>query len=129
MAPQKRAKDPNGRGHLRLMLEGATHHITTGRIGSERMSDDVLEVISWNPDGGVLELFADPTRIGQSTDHTGREVLISCGAVLDHFRVAMAAAGWEAYTDRFPNPTTVITWQQLVSAEWSSSPTRIGPER
>jgi hypothetical protein len=58
----------------------------------------------WVADGGVLELFADPTRIGRSTDHTGREVLISCGAVLDHFRVAMAAAGWEAQVDRFPNP-------------------------
>jgi hypothetical protein len=58
----------------------------------------------WVADGDVLELFADPTRIGRSTDSTGREVLISCGAVLDHFRVAMAAAGWEARTDRFPNP-------------------------
>lgn len=58
----------------------------------------------WVADGGVLELFADPTRIGRSTDSTGREVLISCGAVLDHFRVAMAAAGWEATVERFPNP-------------------------
>jgi hypothetical protein len=58
----------------------------------------------WVAGGGVLELFADPTRIGRSTDSTGREVLISCGAVLDHLRVAMAAAGWEALIDRFPNP-------------------------
>jgi hypothetical protein len=58
----------------------------------------------WVAKGGALELFADPTRVGRSTDHTGREVLISCGAVLDHFRVAMAAAGWEALIDRFPNP-------------------------
>jgi len=58
-------------------------------------------------DGGVLELFADRTRIGQSTDSTGREVLISCGAVLDHLCVAMAAAGWEANIDRFPNPNNL----------------------
>lgn len=58
----------------------------------------------WVADGGVLELWADPTRIGRGTDSTGREVLISCGAVLDHLRVAMAAAGWEAIIDRFPNP-------------------------
>jgi hypothetical protein len=58
----------------------------------------------WVADGGVLELFADPTRIGRSTDSTGREVLISFGAVLDHLRVAMAAAGWEANIERFPNP-------------------------
>jgi hypothetical protein len=58
----------------------------------------------WVAAGGVLELFADPTRIGRSTDSTGREVLISCGAVLDHLRVAMAAAGWEGLIDRFPTP-------------------------
>ena len=58
----------------------------------------------WVADGGVFELFADPVRIGRSTDSTGREVLISCGAVLDHFCVALAAAGWEALIERFPNP-------------------------
>ena len=58
----------------------------------------------WVAVGGVLELFADATRIGRATDSTGREVLISCGAVLDHLRVAMAAASWEATIDRFPNP-------------------------
>ena len=34
----------------------------------------------------------------------GAEALISCGAVLDHLRVAMAAAGWTANIERFPNP-------------------------
>lgn len=29
---------------------------------------------------------------------------MGCGAVLDHFRVAMAAAGFVANVDRFPNP-------------------------
>jgi hypothetical protein len=61
----------------------------------------------WVADNGVLDLFADPSRIGRSTDSTGREVLISCGAVLDHLRVAMAAAGWEAIIDRFPNPNNL----------------------
>ena len=58
----------------------------------------------WVADGAVLQLFADTTRIGRSTDSTGREVIISCGAVLDHLRVAMTAAGWHANVDRFPNP-------------------------
>jgi hypothetical protein len=61
----------------------------------------------WVADGGVLELWADPTRIGHATDSTGREVLISCGAVLDHLRAAMAAAGWQAIIDRFPNPNNL----------------------
>ena len=81
----------------------------------------------WVADGGVLELFADPTRIGRSTDSTGREVLISCGAVLDHFCVAMAAAGWEALIDRFPNPNNHDHLATSISAGWSSSLTPIGP--
>jgi hypothetical protein len=37
------------------------------------------------------------------TDQSAREALIGCGAALDHLRVAMAAAGWRAHVDRFPN--------------------------
>ncbi|MGB8389237.1 Acg family FMN-binding oxidoreductase [Mycobacterium sp.] len=51
-----------------------------------------------------VDLFADPHRIVTSTDNSGREAIISCGAVLDHFRVAMAAVGWETDVDQFPNP-------------------------
>ncbi len=58
----------------------------------------------WVAEDGVLHLFSDPTRIGRHTDSTGREVIVSCGAVLDHLRAAMAAAGWQANIDRFPNP-------------------------
>src|ERR1700736_5445080 len=58
----------------------------------------------WVIRSGTLNLFADPSRIGHHTDSTGREVIISCGAVLDHLRVAAAAEGWSAAIDRFPNP-------------------------
>ncbi len=51
-----------------------------------------------------VDLFADPERIVTSIDGSGRQAVISCGAALDHFRVAMAAAGWETEVDRFPNP-------------------------
>jgi nitroreductase len=61
----------------------------------------------WVVEGDVFHLHSDPTRIGQHTDSTGREVIISCGAVLDHLRVAMAAAGWQANVDRFPNPNNL----------------------
>ncbi len=53
---------------------------------------------------GVLRLFSEPHRVPHSTDHSGREALISCGALLDHLRVASAAAGWHAEAERFPNP-------------------------
>jgi hypothetical protein len=58
----------------------------------------------WVADATGLQLYADPDRLIRATDHTGREQLLSCGAVLDHLRVAMAAAGWDSGTERFPDP-------------------------
>ena len=52
---------------------------------------------------GVLHLYLDRDRLVE-TDSSGRQALVSCGAVLDHLRVAMAAAGWEANVDYYPNP-------------------------
>ena len=57
----------------------------------------------WILDSSGLHLFADRMRVVLSTDSTGREVLLSCGAVLDHLRVAMAAAGWDTMVERFPD--------------------------
>jgi DNA-binding NarL/FixJ family response regulator len=51
-----------------------------------------------------VQLFADPGRIVRAADTSGREALLSCGVLLDHFRVAMAAAGFRANVDRFPDP-------------------------
>ena len=59
----------------------------------------------WVLEGTALQLFVDADRVMHATDSSGREAFISCGAVLDHFRVAMAAAGWTANVDRFPNPS------------------------
>ncbi|WP_046301770.1 NAD(P)H nitroreductase [Mycobacterium sp. UM_Kg27] len=56
----------------------------------------------WVADGSRLHLYLDPTR-GVHGDQSAREALISCGAVLDHLRVAMAAAGWTAEIERFPD--------------------------
>jgi len=58
----------------------------------------------WVSEGGGLHLYVDRSRWVPNTDRSGREALISCGAVLDHLRVAMAAAGWQAHIKRFPNP-------------------------
>ena len=58
----------------------------------------------WGAEGAGLHLYVDRSRILPSTDKSGREAYISCGAVLDHLRVAMAAAGWIANVDRFPDP-------------------------
>ena len=52
---------------------------------------------------GGLQLFLDRDRLVDA-DSSGRQALLSCGAVLDHFRVALAAAGWVANVDYYPNP-------------------------
>src|SRR4051812_22357907 len=53
---------------------------------------------------GTLSLFADHSRVGTHTDSTGREVVLSCGAALDHLQVAAAAAGWQLTVARYPDP-------------------------
>jgi hypothetical protein len=58
----------------------------------------------WVAEGGVLRLFVDRRRTVPGTDYSGREVIISCGAVLNHLCVAMTAAGWDPKIERFPNP-------------------------
>lgn len=58
----------------------------------------------WVFEDATLHLWADPRQSMPATDRTGRELILSCGAVLDHLRVAMAAAGWAAGTERLPEP-------------------------
>ncbi|MCV7227303.1 Acg family FMN-binding oxidoreductase [Mycolicibacterium komossense] len=58
----------------------------------------------WVTDGVELQLYLARGRIVRHTDAAGREALISCGAMLDHVRVAMAAAGRRTTVERFPNP-------------------------
>jgi hypothetical protein len=70
----------------------------------------------WVADGARLHLYLDHNRILYSTDKSGREALISCGAILDHLRVAMAAAGWTANINRFPNPNNL---DHLASLDFS----------
>jgi nitroreductase len=70
----------------------------------------------WVLEGNILALFVDPDRVVHRTDRSGREALISCGAVLDHFCAAIAAAGWQANVDRFPNPNNL---RHLASVDFS----------
>lgn len=57
----------------------------------------------WTISGEGVQLFVDSDRL-VATDTSGRQAVISCGAVLDHFRVAAAAAGLDAHVQRYPNP-------------------------
>ena len=70
----------------------------------------------WVVEDAGLHLYLDRSRILPSTDKSGREAHIGCGAVLDHLCVAMAAAGWTANVDRFPDPNNV---DHLASLDFS----------
>ncbi|MBF6276832.1 MULTISPECIES: hypothetical protein [Nocardia] len=58
----------------------------------------------WTFDGAQLRLFSVHERMLPTTDSTGRQLVISCGIVLDHLRAAMAAQGWRTIVATFPNP-------------------------
>lgn len=70
----------------------------------------------WVVQGAGVDLFVDRERIVTSTDGSGREAVLSCGAALDHLRVAMAAVGWETHVDAFPNPNNL---DHLASADFT----------
>ena len=71
----------------------------------------------WVAGSTSVDLFVDPHRTVTSTDRSGREAIISCGAALDHFRVAMAAVGWDTNVDQFPNPNNL---DHLASIDFAS---------
>ncbi|MCV7444410.1 nitroreductase family protein [Mycobacterium paraense] len=70
----------------------------------------------WVVGNTSVDLFVDPDRAVTATDRSGREAIISCGAALDHFRVAMAASGWDTNIDQFPNPNNL---DHLASADFA----------
>lgn len=58
----------------------------------------------WLLGGDTLHLMADRTRHLPATDPQGRDLLISCGAMLHHTQVALASLGWVCDVHRIPNP-------------------------
>jgi len=57
----------------------------------------------WVAESSTLHLYADLTRVMITADPEGRQLYLSCGAALDHFVVAMTAAGWHTSVKRFPD--------------------------
>lgn len=50
-----------------------------------------------------IHLMADQTRRVPITDVEGRDLLLSCGAALNHLRIALAALGWRTRVHYVPN--------------------------
>jgi nitroreductase len=58
----------------------------------------------WRIGDRSVHLYADLRRWLPATDAEGRDLVVSCGAVLHHARVALAAAGLRTTLRRQPNP-------------------------
>lgn len=61
----------------------------------------------WQVDRGGIRLLADWTRSLGDSDDDRRDVILSCGAVLHHCAVALAAAGWSSRIQRTPDDTVL----------------------
>jgi nitroreductase len=57
----------------------------------------------WRVGGESLHLYANPALRLVHTDPDGRDMMVSCGATLNHCVVALAALGWQSKVHRFPN--------------------------
>lgn len=51
-----------------------------------------------------LHLYSDLDRQLPNTDPDGRDLILSCGAALNHCVIALAAVGWQTKVTRLPNP-------------------------
>ncbi|BBX97777.1 Acg family FMN-binding oxidoreductase [Mycobacterium lacus] len=58
----------------------------------------------WRVRTASLDLYSEPDMQLHGTDPDARELIISCGAALNHCVVALAAMGWKAKVNRLPDP-------------------------
>lgn len=68
----------------------------------------------WRVGPHSLHLYADFERHLPNTDPDRRDLMLSCGAALNHCVIALAALGWHSKIHRFPNPSDP---QHLASIE------------
>jgi hypothetical protein len=65
----------------------------------------------------TLEIHATWTRKLRVLDPTGRQLIISCGCALFNARVALAAAGYDARVERYPDPAKPDLLARLTLSE------------
>jgi nitroreductase len=58
----------------------------------------------WRVGDHSVHLYANPDLLLPHTDPDARDLMLSCGAALNHGVVALAALGWQSKVRRFPNP-------------------------
>ncbi|MEH3140470.1 MAG: nitroreductase family protein [Mycobacterium kyogaense] len=60
----------------------------------------------WRVGRRRIHLHANPDLALPGTDPDARDLILSCGASLNHAQIALAALGWQAKIHRFPDPAT-----------------------
>ncbi len=58
---------------------------------------------NWRVGDRSLHLYSDPELALPHTDPDARDLMLSCGATLNHCQVALAALGWQAKVHHFPS--------------------------
>lgn len=58
----------------------------------------------WRVGDHSVHLYANPDLLLPHTDPDARDLILSCGAALNHCVVALAAFGWQSKVHRFPSP-------------------------
>lgn len=76
----------------------------------------------WVVDGEHLHLYADTDRLLTAADPRGRQLVISCGAVLHHARTVFGARGWHTDTERLPNPLEPGHLAEIRFRPWPDPP-------
>ncbi|KIA62486.1 Acg family FMN-binding oxidoreductase [Nocardia vulneris] len=76
----------------------------------------------WVFDGTRLHLYRDNERLLTSTDPHGRQLVISCGAVLHHLRTVFAEFGWHTDTVRLPDPDSLDHLATIEFRPWPDPP-------
>ncbi|MFE3445180.1 Acg family FMN-binding oxidoreductase [Nocardia sp. NPDC059180] len=76
----------------------------------------------WEFDGTSLCLYRDNDRLLTAADPTGRQLVISCGAMLHHVRTVLAAGRWRTDLERVPDPGRPDLLARLTFRRWADPP-------
>ncbi|MFE4457467.1 Acg family FMN-binding oxidoreductase [Nocardia tengchongensis] len=79
----------------------------------------------WRFDGHRLDLFADAERLLSAADPLGRQLVISCGAMLHQVRAAFADRGWRTDTTRVPQEKRPDHLASIGFRPWADPPVEI----
>ncbi|TPG32729.1 Acg family FMN-binding oxidoreductase [Mycolicibacterium hodleri] len=75
----------------------------------------------WRVGDESLHLYAEPALQLRHTDPDSRDLIISCGAALNHCSLALAALGWQSKIRRFPDAADPYHLASIEMKRWTPS--------